>query len=55
MKSRTLTVDAVGRCEVVSDLATVEALVIGEDESTSDARATTKDRASTSRESITDI
>jgi len=55
MKSRTVTVDAVGRCEAVSDLATVEAFAIGEGESASDARAIAKDRASTIRESITDI
>jgi uncharacterized protein YggE len=55
MKSRTVTVDAVGQCEAVPDLATVEAFAIGEGESASDARAIAKDRASTIRESITDI
>ena len=55
MKSRTVTVDAVGRCEAVPNLATVEAFAIGEGESGSDARAIAKDRASTIRESITDI
>jgi uncharacterized protein YggE len=37
------------------DLATVEALAIGEGESASDARAIAQDRASTLRESITDV
>lgn len=55
MKSRTVTVDAVGRCEAVPDLATVEAFAIGEGDSASDARAIAKDRASTLRESITDV
>ena len=55
MKSRTITVDAVGRCEEVPELATVEAFAIGEGESASNARAIAKDRASTIRESITDI
>jgi len=55
MKSRTVTVDAVGQREAVPDLATVEAFAIGEGESASDARAIAKDRASTIRESITDI
>jgi uncharacterized protein YggE len=55
MKSRTVTVDAVGQCEAVPDLATVEAFAIGEGESASDARAIAKDQASTIRESITDI
>ena len=55
MKSRTVTVDAVGRCEAVPDLATVEAFAIGEGESASDARAIAKDRSSTLQESITDV
>jgi uncharacterized protein YggE len=55
MKSRTITTDAIGQCEVVPDLATVEASATGEGESASDARAIAKDQASTIRESITDI
>jgi len=55
MSSRSITVDAVGRYEAVPDLATIEAFAIGEGESASDARAIAKDRASTIRESITDI
>ena len=55
MKSRTVTVDAVGRCEAVPDLATVEAVAIGEGESASGARANVKDRASALREAITDV
>jgi len=55
MGSRTVTVDAVGRYEAVSDLATVEAFAIGEGEYTSDARAIARDRATTLRESITDV
>jgi len=55
MNSRTVTVDAVGRCEAVPGLATVEALAIGGGESASGARAIAKDRASTLRESITDV
>jgi len=55
MKSRTVTVNAVGRCETVPDLATVEVFAIGEGESASDARAIAKDRSSTLQESITDV
>lgn len=55
MKFRTITVDAVARNQKVPDLATIEALAIGEGESASDAQAIAKDRATTLRESITDI
>jgi hypothetical protein len=55
MKSRTIIIDAIGRCEAVPDLATVEAFAIGEGESASDARALARDQPSTIRESITDI
>ena len=55
MESKTITVDAIGRSEAVPDLATVEAFTIGEGESTSDARAIVKDRATTLRASITDV
>lgn len=55
MKSRTVTVDAVGQREAVPDLATVEALVIGDGNSASEARATAKDRVATLRESLTDV
>ncbi|SDK14125.1 Uncharacterized conserved protein YggE, contains kinase-interacting SIMPL domain [Halovenus aranensis] len=55
MASRIITVDAVGRCEAVPDLATVEAFAVGEGQSASDARTTAKDRASSLRESITDV
>lgn len=55
MTSRTVTTDAIARCEEVPDLAIVEAIAIGEGESAGDARAIAKDRASTLRESITDV
>ena len=55
MECKTVTVDAVGRCEASPELAMVEAVVIGEGESASDARAITKDRASTLRESISAV
>jgi len=55
MTTRTITTDATARCEAMPDSATVEALAIGEGESASDARAITSDRASTLRESITDV
>jgi uncharacterized protein YggE len=54
MTSRTITTDAVARCEAAPDLATVEAVALGEAESAGDARAIAKDRASTLRESIAD-
>jgi uncharacterized protein YggE len=53
MEAKTITVDAVDRCEAVPDVATVEAFTIGEADSASDARAMAKDRATTLRESIT--
>lgn len=55
MGSRTITTDAIGRCEAVPDLATVEVVVIGEGGSASAARAIVNDRAATLRESITDV
>jgi len=55
MTSRTITTDAIARCEAAPDLATVEATALGEGDSTEDARAIAKDRASTLRESITDV
>jgi uncharacterized protein YggE len=55
MSSKSITVEAVGRCESVPDSATIEALAIGESESANDARAIAKDRALTIQESITDI
>lgn len=41
--SRTITTDAIGRCEAVPDLATVKVVVIGEGESASAARAIAND------------
>lgn len=55
MASRTITTDAIGRCEAVPNLATVNAVVVGEGETASAARATANDRAATLRESITDV
>jgi len=54
-ESKTVTVHTVGRSEAVPDLATVEPFAIGESEFTNDARAAAKDRATTLRESITDV
>jgi uncharacterized protein YggE len=55
MTSRTITTDAIARCEAAPDLAIVEAVAIGEGESAGAARAIAKDRASTLRESVTDV
>jgi uncharacterized protein YggE len=54
-KSKTIIVDAVGRCESVPDLTTVAAFAIGEGESAIDALSVAKDQSSTIRESIIDI
>lgn len=53
MGPRTITVEAVGQCEATRKLATVEASIISDGESASDARAMVKDRVATLRESIT--
>lgn len=55
MTTRTITTDATAQCEAMPDSATVEALAIGEGESASDTQAIANDRASTLRESITDV
>lgn len=55
MTSRTITTDAIARCEAAPDLATVEATAVGEAESAGDARVIARDRASTLRESIVDV
>lgn len=52
MSSRTVTVTAVGRCERRPELATVEAVVIGDGATASDARALVTDQVATLRESI---
>lgn len=55
MTSKTITANATGRCEATPDLATVEAIAIGEGDSARCARVTAKDRASTIRESLTSV
>jgi uncharacterized protein YggE len=55
MQSKTVTVDAVGRCTVIPDVAIVEAYVTGPGDSARDARAVVNDRAATLRESITAV
>ncbi|AXG08497.1 SIMPL domain-containing protein [Haloplanus rubicundus] len=55
MTSRTITTDAIARCEAAPDLAIVEAVAIGEAESAGAARAIAKDRAFTLRKSVTDV
>jgi len=55
MSTKSVTVEAEGRCESVPDLATIEAYAIGEGESAYDARSIAKDRTSTIQESITAI
>ena len=55
MNSKSITVEAVGRCESVPDVAMIEAFAIGEGESATDARAIAKDQVSTIQESLPDI
>lgn len=55
MTPRTITTDAVARREAEPDLATVEVEAVGEGESASEARGVAKVRASTLRESMTDV
>lgn len=55
MSCKSITVEAVGRCESVPDQATIEAFAIGEGKSANDARGIAKDRVLTIQESITDI
>lgn len=55
MSAKSITVEAVGRCESVPDVATIEAFAIGDGESAADARAIAKDRAATIQQSLTDI
>lgn len=54
VNAKTLTVEAVGRRVAVPEVATVEALAVGEGASAEGARATARDRAATLRESVRD-
>ncbi len=47
MCSQTITSDAVGRSEVPPEPATVEARIVGDGDTLSDARAITSDRTAT--------
>lgn len=55
MTAQTITTNATGRCEATPDLATVEAVAIGEGDSARYARITARDRASTIRESLASV
>lgn len=55
MSRRTTTVTATHRCERLPDLATIEAVAIGEGESAAGARAAASDLATNVRESLTAV
>lgn len=55
MENRTITTDAIGRQEATPELATIEAVVVGEGGTAASARTTARDRAATLRETVTTV